>query len=175
MNFLLHLPLATRHLLLAASILLLTACGYHLRGQSDLSFHTLYLQNGNSTAIARNLRRLLKANDITVVDNPDLAEMQLELMNEGSTQQIISLSGGGKVSEYSVQYHITFRTRPTSTDLWGAPQTIDQQREYTYDNSLLLAKVGEAERLNLDMRADSAREIMRRLSAQNPGKPSAAN
>jgi LPS-assembly lipoprotein len=163
------------NILLALCALSLAACGYHLRGQSDLSFHTLYMQKSSSPAIASNLRRLLKFNGIKVVDVPEQAEMQLELMNEASTQDILSLSGGGTVSEYAVRYSVTFRTRPSTSELWGPPQTISQQRSYSYDNSLLLAKTGEAERLVEDMHAEAAREIMRRLSAQNPGKPSAEN
>ena len=79
------------------------------------------------------------------------------------------------MSEYELLYRVTFRTRTAASDPWGAPQTVEQRRDYSYDNTLLLAKEGEEARLNSDMRADATREIMRRLSAQKPGKPSAAN
>ena len=173
MKFLVRLPFF--RLLLAFSLLTLGGCGYHLRGQADLSFHSLYMKKSGASSVARDLGRLLKFNGVKVVDIPEQAEMQLELMSEGSTQQILSLSGGGTVSEYLLHYHVTFRTRPAASELWGPAQTIEQQREYTYDNALILAKEAEAEQLNNDMRAESAREIMRRLSNQNPGKPDAAN
>ena len=164
-----------RNLLLMLCALALAACGFHLRGASDLAFKTLYIQKGGAPALAAELTRSLKFNGITVVIVPEQAELQLDLMSETYQKRILSLSGGGKVSEYELIYNIIFRTRTSATDPWGAPQTVEQRRDYSYDNTLLLAKEGEEARLNSDMRTDATREIIRRLSVLKPGQPSAAN
>ncbi len=164
-----------RNILLALCVLTLAACGFHLRGLTELSFQTLYIQQSGAPGIMSDLKRSLKSNGVKVVNNPELAEMQLELVTENYEKRILSLSGGGKVSEYELIYRVTFRTRADSNDTWGTPQTVEQRRDYSYDDTLLLAKEGEEARLNTDMRADATREIMRRLSAQKPGKTSAAN
>jgi LPS-assembly lipoprotein len=160
--------------LLALSFLSLAACGFHLRGMADLSFQSLYILKSGAPAIAADLKRTLTTNGVKVVSTPEQADLQLDLMGEASEKRILSLSGGGRVREYELIYSVTFRTRSSVDEPWGAPQTVEQRRDYSYDDTLLLAKEGEEARLNSDMRADATREIMRRLSAQKPGKRTAA-
>ena len=167
--------LHVRALLLMLCVLTLTACGFHLRGTSDLSFKSLYINKAAAPALAAELARSFKFNGVKVTGIAEQADLQLEIMSERYEKRILSLSGGGKVSEYTLLYHVIFRTRTTTNELWSAPQTIDQMRDYSYDNTLLLAKEGEEARLNNDMRTDAAREIMRRLSTQQFNKPSAAD
>lgn len=170
---------STRHfgnLMLALVLLALTACGFHLRGLADLSFQTVYIQKSGAPSIAADLKRSLQSNGIKVVNTPDLAEMQIELMSEITEKRILSLSGGGKVREYELLYRVNFRTRAAGSELWGPLQSVDGRRDFSYDDSLLLAKEGEEARLNSDMRTDAVREIMRRLSAQKAStKPGTAN
>lgn len=163
------------NLLLALSFLALTACGFHPRGQADLSFQTLYVQKAAAPALAVELTRALKANGIKLVSVPEQADMQLDLMSEGYEKRILSLSGGGKVREFELLYRANFRTRETGSELWGPAQSVEGRRDYSYDDTQLLAKEGEEARLNSDMRSDAVREILRRLSAQKfTAKPDAA-
>jgi LPS-assembly lipoprotein len=172
----LQIRTTARYAVLATFLCVLAACGFHMRGQADLSFHTLYINGASAPTIAADLKRTLKSNGIKIVPLPEQAEMQLELMGEGIEKRILSLSGGGKVREYELLYRANFRTRATGSETWGPTQTVDSRRDYSYDDALLLAKEGEETRLNNDMRADATREIMRRLSAQKfSGKPSAAD
>ncbi len=169
MNFLFRL-------LLVSGLLALGACGFHLRGQADLSFQNLYVQQAGAPGIATELRRALRSNGITVVETPKQAEMLLELMGEGYEKRILSLSGGGKVREYELLYHVNFRTRESGSELWGPMQTVEGRRDYSFDDAQLLAKEGEEARLNSDMRADAVREILRRLSVQKTSaRPGAGN
>lgn len=166
---------ATRHLLLAVSLLALAACGFHMRGMTELSFKKLYLQNSGSSALAKELRRSLINNGVQLVSTPKEAEMLLEVMNEQTQKNILSLSGGGKVREYELVYRVHIRLREASSELWGMPQLIEQRRDYSYDDTQLLAKEGEEARLFSDMRSDATREIMRRLNAMSAGKPKDSN
>lgn len=154
-----------RHLLLALCAIALTACGFHLRGLTELSFRTLYIQQNGTFAIAKELRRSLASSGVQVVASPESAEMHLELMGEISEKRILSLSGGGKVREYELVYRVDLRMRDAASALWGAPQPVEVRRDFSYDDTQLLAKEGEEARLYSDMRADAVREIMRRLSA----------
>ena len=163
-----------RHLFALLALLALAACGFQMRGAADFSFHSLYVQQG-APAIMPDLKRLLKINNITLATKPEEAEMQLDLMSESTQRRILSLSGGGTVSEFELIYRLTFRTRAAGSELWSAPQTVEDRRDFSYDNSQLLAKDYEEARLFSDMRADSARKVMRRLSVLKSGAPNAAN
>lgn len=155
------------HILILASILALSACGFQMRGTADLAFKTLYIQGGNLT-IKKDLIRSLKVNGVTVVDDPQKAELFLELIRERRQQNILSLSGGGLVREYELVYFVDFRLRSPDSEVWGPVQKIEGRRDYSYDDTQLLAKQFEQDRLYEDMRNDAVREIMRLLVAQKP-------
>ncbi|HEY8355482.1 MAG TPA: LPS assembly lipoprotein LptE [Methylophilaceae bacterium] len=154
-------------ILLLSVLLALTACGFHMRGTADLAFKTLYIQGGNLT-IKKDLIRSLKVNGVTVVNDPKQAELLLDLIHERRQQNILSLSGGGLVREYELVYFVEFRLRNPDSEVWGPIQRIEGRRDYSYDDSQLLAKQFEEERLYEDMRVDAVREIMRLLVAQKP-------
>lgn len=158
---------ACRLLCLVLALSLLNACGFELRGKSDIAFNNLFIQ-GPALSISKDLKKLLKVNGVTVVNNAEKADLLLELMSEENEQRILSLSGEGLVREYELFYRIHFRLREPASATWGPVQTIENRRDFTYDDAQLLAKQFEQERLYQDMRADAVRELMRRLAVQKP-------
>jgi LPS-assembly lipoprotein len=148
--------------------LIVSACGFKLRGVADLSFNTLYIQ-GSKLTLSRDLERQLKANGVTIVQSADDAEVLLELMSKSSQKRIMSLSGGGLVREFELLYLLNFRIREASNPLWGPVQTIRGRRDLSYNDNVLLGKAEEEARLNLDMRSDAIRELLKRLTSYKPG------
>lgn len=147
--------------------LLLTACGFQLRGSAPLSFTKLNMQ-GAELSIKKDLKRALEVNGVKVVNQAEEAEMLLELMNETSEKRILSLSGGGLVREFELYYSVNFRMRAQNKPLWGKVQTIQIRRDFSYNDNALLGKAEEEAGLNLDMRKEAVRAILRRMSATNP-------
>ncbi len=157
-------------------LLTLSACGFQMRGIADLKFHTLYLK-GPTISISKPFKRSLAVNGVKVVSAADEADLLLEILSETQEQRILSLSGRGLVREYELFYTVNFRLRDPSSDVWGDVQTIKNRREITYDDSQLLAKQLEQERLYNDMKDDAVRELLRRLMVARPdkSKPRAAD
>jgi LPS-assembly lipoprotein len=147
--------------------LALSACGFQLRGMAELSFKSLYIQ-GNPLSISRELKQSLKTNGIQVVESAEGADLLLELLNETNEKRILSLSGGGLVREFELNYKLNFRTRDPANPLWSPVQTVQARRDFSYDDKVLLGKAEEEARLNTDMRNDAVREILRRLTAIKP-------
>lgn len=151
--------------------LLLTACGFHLRGAGSIpTFESLYVQDGGAPTIARDLKRALSNSGVKLTSSPEDAQASLELMSEASTKNILSLSGGGKVREYEILYQVIFRVRETGAELWGEPQTVNLRRDFSYSDSALLAKEAEEARLSTDMRAEAIREVLRRVGSLSKSK-----
>lgn len=149
---------------LIVSSLALSACGFQLRGITELSFKTVYVQGG-AISISRELLRAFKNNGIQVVEQAADADLLLEMMNETNEKRILSLSGGGVVREYELNYRVSFRTREPANPIWSTPQSVQARRDFSYNDNALLGKLDEETKLNTDMRSDAVREIMRRLSA----------
>ncbi|HWU35935.1 MAG TPA: LPS assembly lipoprotein LptE [Methylovorus sp.] len=148
--------------------LVLTACGFQMRGTADLAFKNLYM-TGVSTTINAPLKKALAVNGVTIVKDKENAELMLEMVGEKTEKRILSLSGTGLVREFDLYYRVYFRLKDPDSELWGKEQMIEQRRDYSYSDAELLAKQGEEQRLYDDMRAEAARELLRRLIVQKPG------
>lgn len=160
-----HSKMITAWLLLVS--LMVSACGFELRGVADLSFKTIYIQ-GPKLTVTRDLERMLKVNGIKLAEKSEDAELMLELMSESNQKRILSLSGGGLVREFELIYLLNYRVRDAKNPLWDQVQTIRGRRDFSYNDNALLGKAEEEARLIADMRNDAIREIMRRLSAYKP-------
>lgn len=147
--------------------LMLSGCGFQLRGTADLAFKNVYIQGGK-LSINRDLERTFKINGVQVASKSEDAELLLEMMSESNQKRIMSLSGGGLVREFELIYLLNFRIREASSPIWGPVQTIRNRRDFSYNDNALLGKVEEEERLNADMRQDAIREVLRRLTAIKP-------
>ena len=155
-----------RRLTILILAFILAACGFHLRGVADLAFNKLYIKG--SSSISKDLISSLKTNGVTIVKEPEEAEMMLDLMADGQEKRILSLGGSGSVREFELFYRLKFRLRDASSELWGPEQLIEARRDFSYLDTELLAKSYEEAQLYEDMRRDATRELMRHLVAQKP-------
>ena len=69
------------------------------------------------------------------------------------------------VREYELYYRVQYRTKASDEPTWGLPLIMESRRDYTYNDSNLLAKMAEEKRLTQTMRTDVLNGILRRLSA----------
>lgn len=148
-------------------VLLLGACGFHLRGQNAfaLPFQTLYVQSANDYApFIVELKRAIEANNVQIADSPEQAQLTLHIVSELTDKQILSLSGGGRVREYRLQYRVSLRVYDHKQQDWLAPEEITLRRDFSYDDVQILAKEQEEAMLYQNMRGDAVQQILRRLN-----------
>jgi len=147
--------------LLSAS---LAACGFQLRGSSDVPFETLYIPNAKS-GVALDLKRNIEAGThAKVVDDPKKAEAILELSNETREKIILSLNAAGRVREFRLRYRVNYRVHDgKGTDIVPS-SLVELTRDITYSDADILAKEAEEQLLFRDMQSDMVQAVMRRLS-----------
>lgn len=162
-----------RGLLVLACAFALSACGFHLRGIGSLPFDTLYVQGDGAPDIARDLKRSLGGSGVKLTKTAEEAQASLELMSESGEKRILALGSGGKVREYEILYRVVFRVRDAGSESWGGPQTVELRRDFSYDDTKLLAKDAEEARLGADMHTEAVREILRRIGSLSKQKPAA--
>ena len=157
---------------------LLSACGFHLRGSNGsfmLPFATMYIGLPETSPLAIGLKRYIRAIGSTeVVDTKDGADAVLEVLSDperNRTKTILSLNKNGRVQEYQLGYSINFRVLDKAGNQLLAPTTISLVRPITFDESQVLAKETEEAALYRDMRNDLVQQIMRRLAAIKPVLP----
>lgn len=170
--------LGRRAVLALGLTVLLSACGFHLRGSNGsfmLPFATIYIGLPDSSPLAIGLKRYIRAIGSTeVVNTRDGADAVLEVLADpemNRTKTILSLNTSGRVQEYQLGYSINFRVVDKAGNQLLAPTTISLVRPITFDDKQVLAKETEEAALYRDMRNDLVQQIMRRLAAIKPVLP----
>ena len=169
---------AWRAMLAITLTMLLSACGFHLRGSNGsfmLPFATMYIGLPDSSPLAIDLKRYIRAVGSTeVVNLKDGADAVLEVLSDpekSRTKTILSLNKNGRVQEYQLGYSINFRVLDKAGNQLLAPTTISLVRPITFNEAQLLAMETEETQLYRDMRNDMVQQIMRRLAAIKPVLP----
>jgi LPS-assembly lipoprotein len=155
------------------TIVLITACGFHLRGVVDIPFKTIYVKD-NKTPITQDVIRALKSNGVEVTKEIEKAEVAFEIMSDSNVKRILSLGGGGAaagaVREFELLHVLTFRMRSGKSESWSKTQTIENRRDFSFDDKEILAKTYEEAMLYDAMRQDAVRELIRRIVVFNPNE-----
>lgn len=153
-----------RFYLVSITITALTACGFHMRGPSEIPFQSIFIE-GNTLVISKNLKKALSTSNIEILDSAKQAELRLELIGEENEKRILSLGGEGTVNEYELFYRVHYRTKLVGQDSWSTVNTVESRRDYTYSDAELLAKQTEEKKLNQTMQENVVYSMMRRLTA----------
>jgi LPS-assembly lipoprotein len=144
----------------------LAACGFQLRGTAPLPFDSIYVQAASSSAFANQLKRAVRSGSATrLADRPEEAQVILQVLNELQERQILSLTGGGRVSEYLLRYRVSYRLTDVKNREHIPASEIVLRREYSYTDQQALSKDAEEALLYRDMRDDAVQQLVRRLQA----------
>jgi LPS-assembly lipoprotein len=154
---------------LLITVLMLNACAFHLREQTAMPFKTLYLdaENPNTPFIA-DLRRSLEANHVQLVDAAAQADVVLKIVFEIPDKQILTLGSNGRVNEFRLTYRVSLRAYDLKQQDWIPAEEMDLRRDFSYDDTIVLAKEAEEALLYQSMRSDMVQQIMRHLSHAKP-------
>ena len=100
-----------------------------------------------------------------IAERPEQAEVILQIVNELQEKHILSLSGGGRVSEYQLRYRVSFRLTDSKNREHIPASEIVLRRDYSYNDSQALGAESEEALLYRDMRSDAVSQMVRRLQA----------
>ena len=125
-------------------ILIISACGFQLRGDINANFDSISISGGTSS-FNKTLQRKFRQSGINIKSISE-AEKNVEIIKNNFTKTILTLTGTGAVSEYQLDYIVTYRFK-SKDGSWNLPVTIETSRTYTYDDSDILAKDEEEKRL----------------------------
>jgi LPS-assembly lipoprotein len=152
--------------LVVFAALVLAACGFQLRGAATFAFESIYLNSAGPPAFNNELRRALAgAGNATLSDNAATAQVVLDIPVIQDDKEVLSLSSGGAAREYQLIKRVSFRLHDKDGADWMPAGEIVIRRSYTFNESQVLARDLEEQRLQRDMQTDAIQQIMRRLQA----------
>lgn len=165
MPFQLHQRKVLQWFLMLLAAVMLSACGFHMRGPANLPFKTIYLGFADNSQLGTELRRYIRASGVEVVSDKAEAEAVLQVIADTREKKILTLNTNGRVREYSLYQRFSFLVRDNKGAILIPPANITLKRDITYDENQELAKQAEEALLYRDMQSDLVQQILRRLSA----------
>ncbi len=141
-----------KHILLVMTVLLLSACGYHLRGSFNLpeGLKTIYIQ-GASSPLRNALKQVLRSADATLVDNAKDAGLVIKVEKETMQRHALSLSDTGRANEYELSYRLDFLLLDSQGNVLSKTQPVEITRDYFNDQEELLGKDNEEQVIRKEM------------------------
>ncbi|CAB3921504.1 MAG: LPS-assembly lipoprotein LptE [Achromobacter mucicolens] len=155
-----------------ALFMLLSACGFALRGTTPMPFDTLYVGIPDNIQFGADLRRALRAAspNTKLVDSRKEAQAILQQVNDTRTLREVSLNAQGRVESYELGINYTFRLIDAKGRALVPDTTLSIYREMPYDDQVVQAKQGQIETLYKAMQRDLVSRVLRRITAPDVHK-----
>lgn len=143
-------------------LLMITSCGFHLRGMTEISFKTISLE-GKELSFTKNLKKTLASNKVAIILPTENPELRIELLSEESEKRILSLSGQGLVREFEIFYRVRYRIKTIDSETWSQENIIETRRDFTFSDSNLIGKEEEERQLNESMRNEAITNLFNQI------------
>jgi len=144
---------------------LVTACGWHLRGQVDVpvAYRILDLQANKASPLSQKmLRQSFLSNGITLSED---APYILTITNEQSDRRTLAVTSNAKASEYELIETLSFKVVDSENQLESNDIDVTSYRTLQYDASAEIGKAQEEQNLRREMKQSNAYNILLRLKA----------
>jgi len=154
------------------ALVLVSGCGFKLRGQVELppAMHITYIKVNRPAGtppgtLERTLESFLKANGVTVTTDPKQATATLEIVNQEQTSRTVGATRTGTSRLYTLTYNVDYRVvLPDGKTL--LPQIrASVSRDILYPESAVLSKSQGEQVAYRQMEYEVVRAIFYRLEA----------
>ena len=148
------------------SAVLLTGCGWHLRGQMDAmeGVQSVHISGHNlQSELIHTLKPDLQAIDVSTVANATDAQYSIVILDERSERRTATVSASARVAEYRLTEEVDLLILATDGTQLLPRTTLSVERVFEFDEDNVLANDDEAALLKREMRNNLARQIIDRL------------
>jgi LPS-assembly lipoprotein len=158
-----------RNLLVMGLAVMLSACGFQLRGTGDTALSIKELDISARNAYGPTVKLLTQVVENSGVKVYSGAPYKLVLTNEQETQRNSTYSGAGRTSEYELQTVLNYEIRGDK----GVPllsDKLENVKYYVHDGNNLAGGDEEAVQIRDEMRRDLVQQMVVRLQLLSPAQ-----
>lgn len=150
---------------LLASVL--GACGFHLRNAASFAFETVAVTPERGAGVAGELARYFgeRLRPVAVVPGQPPVQAVVDILEERRDESVAGVNASGQVRELQLRVQVRFRLRTPQGRELIAPTVIAQQRELSFNETVILAKDAEKAALYQEMQSDIVQQILRRVAS----------
>lgn len=152
--------------LVLAPLLLLTGCGFHLRGAVEVpaAYQPLYVSGVGPLVQA--IRNRLVGSPVRQTNNPTEAGLILTIYRQERDSQVVAVDRRGKALAFEQRYRFDFEAEAADGTQLMPRQTLTLERTFDDNpNVQVLGKEIESEYIYQDMVDDAAGQVLLRLRA----------
>lgn len=153
--------------------LILSGCGFHLRGTGvdNIELEKLQLSARNSYGqLYRDIRQALKIDGVEITGT---APFHLQLLDEQVDKTAVTYTSRSTPAEFELQSSLTFQISDDRGRALVGPATLRAQRILVNNTENLTGTGEEEELLRREMRDDLTRQLLFRLSSLSESELSA--
>lgn len=154
------------NLLLTFFILILSACGFHLRGYNDTDykfpFKSVFIRCQGVT-VCTNLTNMIKTHDLATIESKEAnAEVVISLYNEQTSRDIQGFNAAGRISAYIMTYQ--FQAQLYKKNIaYGNPMNISVNGVMQYNDATILADTQEEANLWNNLHNNATDQLVRKI------------
>ena len=150
--------------------LLLSACGFELRGAAVLPPRISKLQVLADQTLRNDVEVLLQGSDTQLVNNRPQAQVILTMSDLRFDRRVLSVDPNtGHEREFELSYALDVVATDPQGQVLLQPQTLSQRRDYVFDSAALIGSSQEEAVLRDEMRRELVQQVLYRLRAATAG------
>ncbi len=153
----------TKKAVILVMALLLSACGYHLRGSLELpaNMKNIYVEGG-SALLLEQFKQVMRASSAKLSDSRNEAGIVIKIFNENFDRRVLSLSSRGKSNEFELSYRLDYEFANAKDALLMERQSVEVRRDYYNDQQFVIAKDAEEAGIRNEMYQQAVSTIVNR-------------
>lgn len=147
--------------------LTLSGCGFRLRGSSDLppSMKSVIIDGvAEYSPLGQAIRQFLASARANLVDKPDKDTIHFIVTRNKFDKRVLSVTTSGRANEYELRYFLAVKVQNGKGQTMVPGRTVQVVRDYTYNNSNVVASSDEENNIKQQMTTFAVRQAMRRIS-----------
>ena len=158
-----------RNLLVMGLAVLLSACGFQLRGTGENQLSIKELDVSARDAYGKTvvqLRQVLEGRGVKIYQG---APYKLVILNEQETQRAASSAGAGRSAEYTLNTTLNYQIRgDQNREL--LTRKVQVEKIYVHDGNNLIGSDMQATQVRNEMRSDVIQNLMAQLQQLTPAQ-----
>ena len=150
--------------LLMLCVLLLSACGYHLRGAIELpsELKNVYLE-GASAPLREQFKLALQSSAVQMVNSRAEAGIVIVVSNEENLTRSLSLGAGGRSNQYGLEYRLNYKITNAKDVILMESSPVEIRREYFNNQQVILGKENEEATIRNEMYQQAVRTMINQI------------
>tara|TARA_B100000989_G_scaffold290850_1_gene264561 strand:- start:59981 stop:60547 length:567 start_codon:yes stop_codon:yes gene_type:complete len=151
-----------------ATCLLLSACGFQLRGTQNIPPQMQRLAINSSApygVLTIQLEQMLSQAGVRILEPTDEAPVTLKIFNAAIRNNTLSESASSTTKMYTMHYSVNFEILGSDGKVIYGPNTINTSRNYMVNENQVLSMGIETEKLQKEMQRDAAFQILTQLGS----------